>query len=139
MREAWTADLLSDGTDAAVIDRRLRKSDELLGEAPVIIVPFVRLRGAHSYQDGERAGAEREMFLLSGGAAIQSLMLALHAQGLSSCWVSSTLFCKEETREALGMDDEWIPLGSVAVGPRPDDDPPPRPPFEVGEFLRDAI
>jgi coenzyme F420-0:L-glutamate ligase/coenzyme F420-1:gamma-L-glutamate ligase len=138
MREAWTVDLLADGTDPTVIDRRLGASDELLGEAPVIILPFVRLRGAHDYQDGERAAAEREMFLLSGGAAIQALMLALHAQGLDSCWVSSTLFCKEETREALGLDDEWIPLGSVAVGRRQDDEPPPRPPLDVGDFLRDA-
>ncbi len=42
------------------------------------------------------------MFLLSGGAAIQSLLLALHAQGLASCWISSTLFCQEETRAVLG-------------------------------------
>jgi coenzyme F420-0:L-glutamate ligase/coenzyme F420-1:gamma-L-glutamate ligase len=138
MREAWRADLLADGTEPAVIDRRLRASDGLLGQAPVIVVPFVRLKGSHHYGDAERAAAEREMFLLSGGAAIQSLMLALNAQGLGSCWVSSTLFCKDETREALGMGDEWIPLGSVAVGPRPDDEPPPRPPLDVNVFLRDA-
>jgi coenzyme F420-0:L-glutamate ligase/coenzyme F420-1:gamma-L-glutamate ligase len=136
MARAWVSDLRGDGTAEAVIDRRLRKSDALLGEAPVVVVPFVRLRGAHRYRDAERASAEREMFLLSGGAAIQSLMLALHAQGLASCWVSSTLFCKEETREALGVDDEWIPLGSVAVGPRPDEGPPPRPDVDVEEFLR---
>jgi dehydro coenzyme F420 reductase / coenzyme F420-0:L-glutamate ligase / coenzyme F420-1:gamma-L-glutamate ligase len=139
MRQAWAADLRGDGTDPTVIERRLRASDELLGEAPVIIVPFVRLRGSHAYPDEDRAAAEREMFLLSGGAAIQSLMLALHAQGLASCWVSSTLFCKEETREALGLADEWIPLGSVAVGSPPDGgEPAPRPPLDVGEFLRDG-
>ena len=66
-------------------------------------MPFVRLRGAHSYADDERASAEREMFLLAGGAGIQNLLLALHAQRLGSCWVSSTLFCKEETRVALGL------------------------------------
>ena len=77
------------------------------------------------------------MFLLSGGAAIQNLMLALHARGLASCWVSSTLFCKEETREALGLDDEWIPLGGVAIGRPPrEGSPPPRPPLDVSEFLR---
>jgi dehydro coenzyme F420 reductase / coenzyme F420-0:L-glutamate ligase / coenzyme F420-1:gamma-L-glutamate ligase len=138
MRQAWAADLRGDGTDPAVIERRLRTSDQLLGEAPVIIVPFVRLRGSHAYPDEDRAAAEREMFLLSGGAAIQSLMLALHAQGLASCWVSSTLFCKEETRDALGLAAEWIPLGSVAVGPPPDGEPPPRPSVDVGEFLRDG-
>jgi dehydro coenzyme F420 reductase / coenzyme F420-0:L-glutamate ligase / coenzyme F420-1:gamma-L-glutamate ligase len=136
MAQAWVSDLRGDGTTEAVIERRLRKSDALLAEAPVLIVPFVRMRGAHHYRDQERAAAEREMFLLSGGAAIQSLMLALHAQALASCWVSSTLFCKEETREALGIEDEWIPLGSVAVGPPPDEGPPPRPGVDVEEFLR---
>jgi coenzyme F420-0:L-glutamate ligase/coenzyme F420-1:gamma-L-glutamate ligase len=136
MANAWTDDLKGDDTPPAVIERRLRNSDALLADAPVLIVPCVRLRGAHDYPDGERSQAEREMFLLSGGAAIQSLMLALHAQGLASCWVSSTLFCKQETREALGLDDEWIPLGSVAVGPPPPGGPPPdRPPLDVEEFL----
>jgi coenzyme F420-0:L-glutamate ligase/coenzyme F420-1:gamma-L-glutamate ligase len=93
------------------------------------------MRGAHAYADEERAGAEREMFLLSGGAAIQNLMLGLHAQGLASCWVSSTLFCKEETREALALPDEWIPLGSIAIGRPPTERPPDRPPIDVAEFL----
>ena len=136
MAEAWVDDLRGDGTAEHVIHRRLRKSDALLGRTPVLIVPAVRMRGAHSYRDDERASAEREMFLLSGGAAIQNLLLALHAQGVASCWVSSTLFCKEETRDALGLDDEWIPLGSVAAGPMPAGVPPPRPPLDPGEFMR---
>jgi len=136
MAEAWTRDLAGDGTAPRVIERRLAASDALLGVAPAIVVPCVRLQGAHRYPDAERAGAEREMFLLSGGAAIQNLMLAIHAQGLASCWVSSTLFCKEETREALGLDGEWIPLGSIAVGPpAPGDGPPPRPGIEVADFV----
>jgi coenzyme F420-0:L-glutamate ligase/coenzyme F420-1:gamma-L-glutamate ligase len=135
MAAAWTADLLGDGTTAGVIERRLRASDELLGEAPVLAVPCVRLRGSHAYADDERSAAEREMFLLSGGAAIQNLMLGLHAQGLASCWVSSTLFCKEETREALGLPAEWIPLGSVAIGRPPGGAPPPRPQLDVSEFI----
>jgi dehydro coenzyme F420 reductase / coenzyme F420-0:L-glutamate ligase / coenzyme F420-1:gamma-L-glutamate ligase len=137
MAAAWTADLDGDGTAPEVIARRLAKSDALLGEAPVVAIPCVRMQGAHAYPDEERAGAEREMFLLSGGAAIQNLMLALHDQGLASCWVSSTLFCKEETREALGLDEEWVPLGSIAIGVPTGDGPSPRPPLEVGRSLRE--
>jgi coenzyme F420-0:L-glutamate ligase/coenzyme F420-1:gamma-L-glutamate ligase len=136
MASAWRADLEGDGTPEHVIERRLARSDALLGAAPAIVVPFVRLRGSHSYPDDERAAAEREMFLLAGGAGIQNLLLALHAQGLGSCWVSSTLFCKDETREALGLDDEWIPLGAVAVGPLPADAPPERPRLDVADHLR---
>jgi len=138
MADAWRDDLVGDGTTEDVVTRRLAKSDALLGDAPVLCIPCVRTRGAHSYPDDERAGAEREMFLLSGGAAIQNLMLALHAQGLASCWVSSTLFCKEETREALGLAEEWIPLGSVAIGKPGPDTPPERPALDVSAFLRFA-
>ena len=137
MAEAWRADLERDGTDPATIDRRLSRSDAILGVAPVLIVPGVRLSRSHAYQDDERAGAEREMFLLSGGAAIQNLLLALHAQGLASCWISSTLFCKEETRAALGLDEEWIPLGAVAAGRMPEGEvPAPRPPIDLSDLLR---
>ncbi|HXJ63879.1 MAG TPA: coenzyme F420-0:L-glutamate ligase, partial [Actinomycetota bacterium] len=136
MAAAWRDDLASDGTPGHVIERRLAKSDALLGAAPAIVVPFVRLRGSHTYPDDERASAEREMFLLAGGAGIQNLLLALHAQRLGSCWVSSTLFCKEETRDALGLPHEWIPLGSVAVGPMPAATPPDRPPLPVDDHLR---
>ena len=136
MSEAWVRDLRGDGTTEEVIERRLRNSDALLGRAPVLVVPAVRLEGAHSYPDEERASAEREMFLLSAGAAVQNLMLALHAQGLASCWVSSTLFCKEETRAALESSDEWLPMGTIACGPPPANEQPPRPEIEPGDFAR---
>lgn len=134
--EAWRADLRGDGTPEARIERRLARSDAVLGAAPMLIVPWVRFAGAHPYPDDERAGAEREMFLLSGGAAIQSLLLALHAQGLASAWISSTLFCQDETRAALGVADEWYALGTVAVGRPPEGEPPPRPSLDIAEHVR---
>jgi coenzyme F420-0:L-glutamate ligase/coenzyme F420-1:gamma-L-glutamate ligase len=137
MAAAWTDDLRSDQTPRRVIERRLRSSEALLGQAPLLIIPFVALRGAHRYPDAERASAEREMFLLSGGAAIQNLLLALHAQGVASCWVSSTLFCKEETNASLGIEEDWIPLGAIAAGPSPAEEPPPRPPLDPTAFLRE--
>ncbi len=137
--EAWRLDLASDGMPDEVVERRLRKSDDLFGSAPLLIVPFVRFGGAHAYPDAERAHAEQEMFLLSAGAAIQNLLLALHAQGFASCWISSTLFCQEETRDALGIDDEWFALGTVAAGPMPEGGASrPRPPFDLEDFLRRA-
>lgn len=134
--EAWRADLRGDGTPEETIERRVARSDAVLGSAPLLVVPWIRFAGAHPYPDAERAHAEQEMFLLSGGAAIQNLLLALHAQGLASCWISSTLFCQEETRSALGVADEWFALGTVAVGPPPGGEPPPRPEFDITEHLR---
>jgi coenzyme F420-0:L-glutamate ligase/coenzyme F420-1:gamma-L-glutamate ligase len=134
--EAWRADLRGDGTPEDTIERRIARSDAVLGAAPVLIVPWVRFERAHPYRDAERAHAEQEMFLLSGGAAIQNLLLALHAQGYASCWISSTLFCQQETRAALGMRDQWFALGAVAAGPMPAGTAPPRPPLDLSEFLR---
>jgi len=135
--EAWRADLRADGTDEDTIELRIARSDTVLGAAPTLIVPFVRFAGAHPYPDAERADAEREMFLLSGGAAIQNLLLALHARLIASCWISSTLFCQEETRAVLGVDDEWHALGTVACGQMPEGGASrPRPPVDVETFLR---
>ena len=127
---------MRDGTAYETIERRLAASDALLGQAPMLVVPLIRLDGAQQYPDGERLGAERQMFLLSAGAGIENFLLALHAQGLASCWVSSTLFCKEETREVLGLDHEWIPMGAVAIGRPPQGESPPRPSLDVGRHLR---
>ncbi|HXF74039.1 MAG TPA: coenzyme F420-0:L-glutamate ligase [Actinomycetota bacterium] len=138
MAWAWRRDLERDGVAPATIERRLARSDEVLGRAPVLLVPAIRLRGAHAYPDAERTRAERDMFVLSAGAAIQNLLLALHAQGLASCWISSSLFCQEEARAALGLDEGWEPMGTVAVGPPPPGGPPPRPPLDLGEHLRFA-
>ena len=135
--DAWRADLRGDATPEDVIERRVANSDAVLGQAPVLIVPWVSFAGSHPYGDAERSGAEREMFLLSGGAAIQNLLLALHAQGLASCWISSTLFCQEETRAVLDMDDRWFALGTVACGRMPEGEASrPRPPIDLSAVAR---
>jgi coenzyme F420-0:L-glutamate ligase/coenzyme F420-1:gamma-L-glutamate ligase len=139
MADAWTDEMRGNGAPDGVIEERLRRSNTLLGEAPVMIVPFVRRRGSRVDRDAgraERSDARRDALLLSAGAAIQSLVLALHAQDVASCWTPSTLFCKEETREALGLPDGWTPLGSVVAGPPPGGWEPPGTPPDVEHFVR---
>jgi coenzyme F420-0:L-glutamate ligase/coenzyme F420-1:gamma-L-glutamate ligase len=136
MAEAWRRDLRADGTPEAVVERRIRRSDALLGSAPVLVVPFLTLANADDYVDERRREAERDMFLLATGASVQNLMLALHAQGYASAWVSSSLFCKPEAAAAVGLDPAWLAMGSVAAGPPPGDEPPPRPPIDPGDHLR---
>ena len=136
MGAAWARDLEADGVSRDVIDRRRAKSDALLGKAPVLAVPFLSMGRSDEYPDRRRREAEREMFLLATGAAVQNFMLALHAQGFASCWVSSTLFCKEETRRALGVGSEWLPMGAIAAGPVPSGHASPRPPLDPDAHLR---
>jgi coenzyme F420-0:L-glutamate ligase/coenzyme F420-1:gamma-L-glutamate ligase len=133
---AWADDLERDGIAPDEIAERTARTEALLGGASVLLVPWVRFDGMHDYPDVERAHAEQELFLLSSGAAIENLLLALHAQGYASCWTPTTLFCQQETREALGMPAEWFALGTVAVGPMPPGEaPPPRPSVDLGVVL----
>ncbi|MHA6805604.1 coenzyme F420-0:L-glutamate ligase [Salinifilum ghardaiensis] len=127
MRQAWLADLRADGLGEEAAQRRVNRGN-LLYEAPEIVVPFLVRDGAHDYPDERRADAERSMFTVAAGAAVQGLMVALAAEDLGSCWVSSTLFCPETVRAALDLPPGWEPLGSVALGHPAEPAPEPRPP-----------
>jgi coenzyme F420-0:L-glutamate ligase/coenzyme F420-1:gamma-L-glutamate ligase len=133
MLTSWIADLRSDGFPEEGIARRTRRGD-LLRAAPYLVVPCLDTSGAHDYPDERRASAEREMFVVAAGAGIENMLVALAAEGLGSCWVSSTMFCPEVTRAALDLPETWDPMGAVAIG-HPADQPPPRPPRIVDDYV----
>jgi coenzyme F420-0:L-glutamate ligase/coenzyme F420-1:gamma-L-glutamate ligase len=133
MLAAWTADLRADGFTPEQIARRVRRGD-VLRRAPLIIVPCLAADAAHAYPDQRRAASERTMFVVSMGAAVQNLLVALAIEGLGSCWVSSTLFCPEVARAAIGLPPGWEPMGAVGVG-HPAAEPPPRPPRDPERYL----
>lgn len=131
LADAWRADLQASGvTD---IDARLRRGD-IVRQAPVVIWAFIDMAGAHTYPDERRRSAERDMFLVAGGAAVQNLMVSLAAQGWGSAWIGSSIFAPHVIREVLGLPATFEPLGAIAVG-QPLQSPPPRPAIDARAFL----
>ncbi len=133
MRDAWIADLRDDGFAEDAISRRVHRGD-LLWHAPELVVPCLIRDGSHPYPDLRRADAERTMFNVAMGAGVQNFLVALAAEGVGSCWISSTMFCPDVVREVLALPFDWEPMGSVAIG-YADNDPKPRPPRDVGTHL----
>jgi coenzyme F420-0:L-glutamate ligase/coenzyme F420-1:gamma-L-glutamate ligase len=134
MRAQWERDLRElDGYSDESVAKRLARGD-LLRSAPVLLMPFVTLDNAHIYPDARRTSSERDMFIAAGGAAVQSLLVALAAHGLGSAWISSSMFCADVVRETLSLPSTWQPLGAVAVGYAASESGP-RQPLNVSDFL----
>ncbi|MET9399738.1 coenzyme F420-0:L-glutamate ligase [Kitasatospora sp. NPDC002965] len=134
MLAAWRRDLAGlDGWDEEKIARRTARGD-VLRAAPYLVVPCLVMDGSHDYPDARRTTAEREMFTVAIGAAVQNLLVALAGEGYGSAWVSSTMFCRDTVREVLDLPGHWDPMGAVAVG-RPAEPPRSRPERTADAFV----
>jgi coenzyme F420-0:L-glutamate ligase / coenzyme F420-1:gamma-L-glutamate ligase len=133
MLAAWVSDLRADGFTQEQIARRTKRG-EPLRRAPLIIVPALVSDAAHAYPDKRRAAAERAMFLVSMGAGVQNLLVALAVEGLGSCWVSSTLFCGPVAAAALDLPPGWEPMGAIGVGHAATTSSP-HPPRDISQFI----
>ncbi|MGQ4601493.1 coenzyme F420-0:L-glutamate ligase [Nocardia sp. R6R-6] len=126
----WRADLAADGHTPEQIERRVARG-RILFDAPEVIIPFCVPDGAHDYPDERRRADEHTMFTVAAGAAVQGLLVALAAEGIGSCWIGSTIFAAEVTREVLGLAGDWSPLGAIAIG-HPLEELTPRPVVGAG-------
>lgn len=128
MGAAWRADLEHDGHPEELIARLLRKSERQITMAPALILACLTHEGLRDWPDERRAGNEWAMAQQSIGAAMQNMMLAAHARGLASYWISAPLFAPEACREVLGLPAEYVAQAFIVLGyPADGAMPKPRP------------
>jgi coenzyme F420-0:L-glutamate ligase/coenzyme F420-1:gamma-L-glutamate ligase len=133
MKNQWRADLTGDGKPSGAIERRIGRG-QILYDAPELVIPFMVPDGAHSYPDPTRTAAERTMFTVAVGAAVQALLVALAVRGVGSCWIGSTIFAADLVRDELALPTDWEALGAIAIG-YPGDPSGPRDPVPTDDLL----
>jgi coenzyme F420-0:L-glutamate ligase/coenzyme F420-1:gamma-L-glutamate ligase len=136
MGTAWRVDLERDGHAASLIERLLRKSRRQIASAPVLLLVCLTNEGLRRWPDDRRARNEWAMAQQSVGAAMQNIMLAAHAMGLSSYWISAPLFAPEACTEALALPDGWVAQALIVLGYGADAAAPkPRPAADLSKLV----
>ena len=74
----------------------------------------------------------RDMDILSIGAAIENMILSFNDMGLGSVWIGNTNLVNEEIKALL--DVEYETVSSIAIGV-PDQSPKPRPRKEIKDVV----
>ncbi len=98
-----------------------------IAEAPVLIVVVANyLRSMKVYGERGRIYAEQD-----AAAAIQNILLAAHAMGLSSVWIGA--YDDEKVSEILGIPSYARPAAILPIG-YPAEDPRPRRRYDLDEI-----
>jgi len=138
MGAAWRADLERDGHPEGLVQKLLRKSRRQIVGAPALVLACLTREGLRDWPDERRDRNEWAMAQQSVGAGMQNLMLAAHALGLASYWISAPLFAPEAAREALALPDDFVTQAFVVLGyAAPGAVPKPRPAVDLGRFVLD--
>lgn len=116
MGDAWRADLEHDGHPGDVTAKLLWKSQRQITSAPALILVCLTHEGLRAWPDERRARHEWAMAQQSAGAGIQNIMLAAHARGLASYWISAPLFAPEAVRDALDLPPDFVAQAFIVLG-----------------------
>ncbi len=112
-------------------------------KAPVVIAVFMEAYDASSNRLLSRMGYGADDILRlrpnpglqSVAAAIEHILLAAHALGYGSCWMTGPLVAQDAFGELLGYGKERFIVALLPVGV-PDEDPPARPRKPLVELFR---
>ena len=120
MGAAWRRDLVGDGVAAAQIETLLARSRSQIEEAPALVLCCLVADGLRSWPDDGRRRAEWSMAVQSMGCGIEAIMVAAHAEGLASYWISAPLFCAAAVRKALDLPEGYEAQALIALGYAPE-------------------
>jgi len=111
-------------------------------KAPIVIAVFMegydagteRLLAKMGYDAGDIKRLRPLPGLQSVAAAIEHMLLATHALGYGSCWMTGPLVAQEAFAKLLGYGKEKFIAALLPVG-LPDEDPPARPRKPLEEIV----
>lgn len=131
MGKIFRQDLEADGEEQELVEDLVQASIERFSSAPVLILACLTMEAMDKYPDKERQQAESIMAVQSVAAALQTFLIAAHAEGLGACWYCAPLFCPETVKKALELSEDLVPQALLTLG-EPDEtpDPPIRYAFE---------
>jgi F420 biosynthesis protein FbiB-like protein len=116
MAQAWQEDLSKDGLSRVEIEKLIEASKKRTMNSSVLIIPCLTMNDMDKYPDDRRKNAEYLMAVQSVSAAIQNLLLAVHAKGFGACWRCAPLFCSDTIRKVLKIPDNFDPQALIEIG-----------------------
>ncbi len=127
MASRWDKDMSKNGVPLENRESLIETSVKQFTNAPVLIIACLTMEDMNKYPDKRRQKIEYIMAVQSVAAAIENMLLAAHAEGLSSCWFCAPLFCQDVVRKALGVPRYVEPQALVTLGYATELlEPPPR-------------
>lgn len=113
---AFEQTLVEDKLPREEIQKRLARSQERMGSAPVIVLLCVDMTEMEQYTDERRKKAEHLIATQSAANAGMQLLLAAHAEGLGGVWICSPIFAQETVKNALSLSATWEPQAMFLLG-----------------------
>ena len=83
-------------------------------EYPDLIANFIASGGGDPAQYATASAMQAE--LCSTCAAVMTLLVAAHAEGLGACWMAGPMIARDAIGAQLGIAAPWHMVGAIAVG-----------------------
>ncbi len=108
---------------------------EPLAAAQVIIIPQYReypdlianlIKSGGGDPSNYHTASAMQAELCSTSAAVMTLLLQAHAEGLAGCWMAGPMIAKTRIEARLGIHAPWQMVGGIALG-YPDEQPVAKP------------